>query len=422
MTLFGQSWRDASGLERRHCTRVEQPRGGNIGGRMRQGPLSGIRVLDTTRALAGPLCTMTLGDLGADVIKIEMPDGGYEARRWAIPQFGNDSTPTMLAYNRNKRSVALDLHTEEGRQTCLELASTCDVFVENFRPGTIGRFGLGYEAMVKVRPDIIYCSLSGYGQKGPLAKRPANDLMLQAVSGLMSLTGEPDGRPIKAAAPIADTMGGFSAIVSILGAIIDRMRTGKGRFLDIAMLDGMIALQGQAAAGWGMGGDISKRFGNGHPFISPYESFSAADREIVVSVTNNKAWFNLVKLPEMEPFRADERFATQPLRNRYRDILVPALQAVFRTREAAYWVEALNAVSVPTELINTLPEILASEQTAERAMLMDIEYPPGSANHIRIAGMPWKDVAAEGSPLSPPTLGQHTQEVLEELARLKAKR
>ena len=208
---------------------------------MSAGPLAGIRVLDATRALAGPLSTMVLGDLGADVIKLEMPGAGDETRYWG-PPFVADAGPTFLGYNRNKRSVALDLHTAAGRASCLELTRSSDIFVENFRPGTMKRFGLDYDAMREVRPDIIYCSISGYGQTGPMSARPAVDLMVQAVSGLMAQTGEPDGRPVKAAAPVADVMGGLCSVVAIMGALMERKTTGQGRFLDISMLDGMVAL------------------------------------------------------------------------------------------------------------------------------------------------------------------------------------
>lgn len=381
---------------------------------MSAGPLSGIRVLDTTRALSGPLCTMILGDMGADVIKVEMPNVGDETRRWTIPKFGTDATPTMVAFNRNKRSITLDLHAEEARQSCLRLARTCDVFVENFRPGTIKRFGLDYESLKAIRPDIVYCSVSGYGQSGPLSSKPVFDLMVQAASGLMALTGEPDGQPVKAAAPVADMMGGLSAAIAVLGALLERARTGEGRYIDVSMLDGMLALQGQAVAGWGMKGDVSARHGNGHPFLSPYQSFTAADRDIVVSVSNQKTWTSFCNISEFRHFAEDARFATQPLRNQHRDILVPALQDIFATRPAEHWLAAFQAAGIPAELIFTLPEILDHEQVRSRGMLIDVEYPPGSGNLITTAGMPWRAAAADRPVLSPPGLGQHTEEILRE--------
>lgn len=390
---------------------------------MSEGALAGIRVLDATRALAGPLCTMVLGDLGADVIKLEMPGVGDETRYWG-PPFAGDAGPTLLGFNRNKRSIALDLHTEAGRDTCLALARTCDVFVENFRPGTMTRFGLDYAAMRNVRPDIVYCSISGYGQTGPMALRPAVDLMVQAVSGLMSQTGEPDGRPVKAAAPVADVMGGLSAAISVMAALTERARTGAGRYLDIGMLDGMVALQGQNVAALGMAADpkaTPKRWGNAHPLMGPYESFRTADREIVIAVTNEKSWASLCRLPECAALAANPDYSTQPLRNQNRATLVPALEVILQKRDAAHWIAAFDAQGIPAETINTLPEILAHQQVADRQMLIDIEYPPGSGRRIPIAGMPWRAVAAARPMLAPPTLGQHTDEVLRELAVLAAR-
>ena len=388
---------------------------------MSRGALAGIRVLDATRALAGPLCTMILGDLGADVIKIEMPGAGDETRFWG-PPFAGDAGPTLLGFNRNKRSVAIDLHTAEGQATCLELAKTSDVFVENFRPGTIERFGLGYERMRAVRPDIVYCSISGYGQTGPMALRPAVDLMVQAVSGLMSQTGEPQGRPVKAAAPVADTVGGFAATVSIMAALMERKKDGQGRYLDISMLDGMIALMGQTVAAWGMTGKGPSRWGNGHPLMAPYESFRTADREIVVAVTNEKIWAALGRIEEFAEFTRDPRYATPPMRNEQRKVLVPAFEAILQTRPAAYWLEVFDAAGIPAEPINTLPEVLSQPQVADRGMVLEFEYPPESGNLVRTAGMPWRAVAADRPVLPPPALGQHTDEVLSELGERKEAR
>lgn len=383
---------------------------------MTGGPLAGVRVLDATRALAGPLCTMALGDLGADVIKLEMPGAGDETRFWG-PPFVADAGPTLLGFNRSKRSVAVDLHTDAGREVCLALARTSDVFVENFRPGTMQRFGLDYDVMRAVRPDIVYCSISGYGQTGPMATRPAVDLMVQAVSGLMSLTGEPEGRSVKAAAPVADVMGGLSAVITIMGALMARRESGEGRFLDISMLDGMIALLGQSVAAFGMTGHAPGRLGNGHALMAPYESFCAADREIVIAVTNDKTWANFCLIAECGGLADDPRFATQPLRNKNRSELLPMIDAVLRTRPAAYWLAEFDQRGIPAEPINTLPEILASEQLRGRDMLLQIEYPAGSGNRIPIAGMPWRAVAAPTPVRSPPGLGQHTGEVFAEIGR-----
>jgi len=378
---------------------------------MSGGPLAGIRVIDTTRALAGPLATMVLGDLGADVIKVEMPGVGDETRYWG-PPFAGDAGPTLIGYNRNKRSVALDLRTPEGRDACLALARESDVFVENFRPGTVRRFGLDYAALKAARPDIVYCSISGYGQTGPIATRPAVDLMVQAFGGLMAQTGEPEGRPVKAAAPVADTMAGLSGAIAILGALMERRATGQGRFLDISMLDGLVALMGQSIAAWGMSGKAPRRWGNAHPLMAPYESFRAADRELVIAVTNEKSWASLMGIADFAPLRDDPRFATQTGRNTERVALVAALSEIFLRRTAAEWMPLLDAAGIPAEPINTLEEVVSHPQVTERGMLLDFEYPPDSGNRIRTAGMPWRDVAREGPVRPPPVLGQHTEEVL----------
>jgi crotonobetainyl-CoA:carnitine CoA-transferase CaiB-like acyl-CoA transferase len=350
---------------------------------MRQGPLAGIRVLDATRALAGPLCTMVLGDLGADVIKLEMPGVGDETRLWG-PPLAKNAGPTFIGYNRNKRSVAIDLHTDEGRKTCLELARASDVFVENFRPGTMERFKLGYDAMRAVRPDIIYCSVSGYGQTGPMAKRPALDLMIQAVSGLMSLTGDPAGRPVKAAAPVADVMGGFSAIVSVMGALMERQKTGEGRYLDISMLEGVLTLMGQVIAGYGMSGKSPGRMGNAHPLAAPYESFRCADREIVIAVTNEKSWSQFVSIAEFAPLAANPRYATQPLRSQNRGEMLAEISKIFLSKPAQHWLDALDRVGIPAEPINTLDEILAHPQVLQRHGTIPVEYPPEAPSRIMI--------------------------------------
>jgi crotonobetainyl-CoA:carnitine CoA-transferase CaiB-like acyl-CoA transferase len=381
---------------------------------MSKGALAGIRVLDATRALAGPLATMVLGDLGADVIKLELPSAGDETRFWG-PPFAGNAGPTFIAYNRNKRSVAIDLHTDEGRKACLVLAATSDVFVENFRPGTMARFHLGYDEMKKVRPNIVYCSISGYGQTGPMAHRPALDLMVQAVSGLMSLTGDPAGRPVKASAPVGDVMGGFSAVVSIMGALMERRETGEGKYLDISMLDGIMTLMGQAVAVYGMSGRSPSRMGNAHPLMAPYESFRCADREIVIAVTNEKSWAQFVAIPEFRALGANPRFATPPLRSQNRGELLAEVQRTFLTKPANHWFVALETAGIPVEPINTLDEVLAHPQLTERRTIIPVEYPAGSGHRIPISGMPWRAVASELPVRDPPDLGEHTREVLDEV-------
>jgi crotonobetainyl-CoA:carnitine CoA-transferase CaiB-like acyl-CoA transferase len=375
----------------------------------RQGPLAGIRVIDVSRALAGPFSTMVLGDLGADVIKLEMPDVGDEARYWGPP------FATYIASNRNKRSIEVDLHSEEGQKVCLDLLRDADVFVENFRPGTVKRFNLDYDAVRAVNPRIVYCSISAYGQTGPLAHRPGIDLMVQAVSGLMAQTGAPDGPPYKTGGPVADIMGGFTAVVSIMGSIMRRATTGEGAYLDIAMLDGMLNLMLQQIVAYTSTGTMPDRWGNAHPLMAPYQNFSTSDRDIVIAVTNQKAWENFCTIEELWHLRADAGYATQVDRNINRVRLVEAIATIFATKPAAYWLAALDTRGIPAELIQELPELLAHEHLRQRKALIEVEYPPGSGNRVLTPGMPWRDVAAGAPPRDPPALGEHNEEILEAL-------
>lgn len=375
----------------------------------RKGALAGLRVIDVSRALAGPYSTMLMGDLGADIIKIEMPGTGDESRYWGPP------FATYMSSNRNKRSVCLDLHTPEGQQVCLDLLRTADILVENFRPGTMKRFNLDYESVKKVKPDIIYCSISAYGQTGPMAHRPGIDLMLQAISGLMSQTGEPEGRAMKAGGPVADIVGGFSAVVSIMASLMERRESGRGRYIDIAMLDALMMVLNQQIVTYTATGKPYARVGNAHPLMAPYESFPGSDREFVMAVTNQKAWKAFVSIPEFAFLDAMPEYEKQIDRNLGRVGMLKLIYDVFRTKPADYWLAELDRRGIPSEPILTLPEVVAHPHVRERGTLMDIEYPPGSGERVVIPGMPWRDVAAPAVKRDPPALGQHTREVLEEL-------
>lgn len=375
----------------------------------RKGALDGIRVLDVSRALAGPYCTMLLGDLGADVIKLEMPGTGDESRYWGPP------FATYMSSNRNKRSVAADLHTEEGKRLFMDLVKTSDVVVENFRPGTMKRFGLDYETVAKVKPDIIYVSISAYGQTGPMSHRPGIDLMVQAISGLMSTTGAPDGPAYKAGGPIADIVGGFSAVVSVMASLMERSRTGQGRYIDIAMLDAVLMVLNQQIVTYTATKKPYPRTGNAHPLMAPYESFAASDREFVMAVTNEKAWKAFTSLSEFAHLGDNPLFRTQVDRNLNREVMLNEIRDIFATRTADYWLAELDKRGIPSEPILTLDEVVELPHVLERGSLMQIEYPPNSGVMTTIPGMPWKDVAAPKVSRNPPGLGQHTDEVLAEL-------
>ncbi|CAH1691142.1 Formyl-CoA transferase/CoA:oxalate CoA-transferase [Hyphomicrobiales bacterium] len=376
---------------------------------LKKGALNGIRVVDVSRALAGPFSTMLMGDLGADVIKLEMPGTGDESRYWGPP------FATYMSSNRNKRSVEVDLHTDEGRNICLDLIREADVLVENFRPGTMKRFKLDYETVAKIKPDLIYCSISAYGQTGPMSHRPGIDLMVQAISGLMSQTGEPDGRAMKAGGPIADIVGGFSAVVSIMASLMERRETGRGRYIDIAMLDALMMVLNQQIVTYTATGKPYARVGNAHPLMAPYESFPASDREFVMAVTNEKAWKAFISIPEFAHLGEVPEFRAQVDRNINRVNMLEEIYRIFRTRPAEYWLSELDKRGIPSEPILTLPEVVSHPHIRERGSLMEIEYPPGSGARVVIPGMPWRDVAAPRVQRDPPGLGQHTREVLEEL-------
>lgn len=380
---------------------------------MSGGALQGIVVLDVTQALAGPFASMILGDIGADVIKIELPGGGDGARRWG-PPFAEGSGPTFVGFNRNKRSVALDLRTDEGREGFKALVAKADVVLENFRPRTMDRFGVGYDVLREIRPDLVYCSISGYGQTGPLADRAAMDLMIQAVSGMMSVTGEPEGRPVKGAAPVADLMGGFSAGFSILAAIRERDRTGQGQKIDISMLDAMITVLGQAVVAYTMSGNPPQRQGNAHHLMAPYQSFQTATKDFVISLTTQKRWEQFCTIGEFEHLLAQQQYLTQELRNANRGPLCAELQNIFLTDSCEYWMDQFLKLGLPTAPVNAIPDILAEPHLEHRGTMVEVEYPDGSGHHIRTPGLPWRDVASDRPLRNPPTLGQHTEEVFRE--------
>ena len=379
---------------------------------MGRGALDGIVVLDATQALSGPFCGMVLGDIGADVIKIELPEGDG-VRRWG-PPFAGDSGPTYVGFNRNKRSVVIDLRTSDGRSAFLKMVTRADVVIENFRPGTMQRFGLGYETLREHKSNLVYCAISGYGQSGPLAKQPAMDLMIQAISGMMSLTGEPDGRPAKAAAPITDLMGGFAGAFSILAAIRERDRTGLGRFIDVSMLDVMLTMLGQSIVAYMMSGEPPRRQGTAHQLMAPYQSFRTATREIVVSLAIQKRWELLCSLPEFKHLLGKAGYATQPERNANRLALCREIEDILMTQPAEYWLEALHRLRLPVAPVNSLSEILNEPHLAHRGSLLEVEYPPGSGNRIKIPGMPWRDAASDKPLRNPPAIGEHTAQVFRE--------
>ena len=375
-------------------------------------PLAGLRVLDLTRVLAGPLCTMLLGDMGAEVIKIEDPDEGDEVRGWA-PFVGGWST-YFLSLNRNKKSVAIDLKSGEGKALLTELIRSADVLVENFRPGTLERLGFGPAKARALNDRLIYCSISGYGATGPRRDLPGYDLVIQAESGLMDVTGFPDTGPTKVGVAITDCLAALYAVQGILLAHVTRLRTGQGQFLDLALLDSVVSVLGlpagiAAATGAGPG-----RLGNQHPSLAPYEPYPASDGLVIVAVGNPRLWSRFCAAVGAEPLEHDPRFATNTARLANRSALNDAIRAVFAGRTVASLLARLTEAGVPCGRVRTIEEVLGDPGLAARQMFLDIATGDGSVkvpgNPIRLSGAPALASAA------PPALGEHTEEVRRSLA------
>jgi formyl-CoA transferase len=383
-------------------------------------PLESIRVLDLTRALAGPYCTMMLGDLGADVIKVERPGRGDESRGWGPPFVGEPYGlyPGESAYyigtNRNKRSITINLKSPQGQEIVRRLASISDVLVENFRTGVLDRMGLGYGEMHALYPRLVYCSLSGYGRTGPYAERPGYDCVVQAEGGLMGITGPEDGPPFRVGVPIIDITSGMFATSAILAALRVRDQTGEGQLVDISLLDSAVALLTNVASNYLVGGMEPRRLGNAHPNIAPYEAFRARDRWFALTAGNERLWATLCDAIDRPDLKADPRFATNSERVVNRPALLEALGETFATRDAAEWLADLQEAGLPCGPINTVPDVFEHPQTQARCLAQETVHP--TAGPVRVTGFPYKLSRTPAAVRrAPPLLGQHTQEVLEEL-------
>ncbi|WP_420564548.1 CaiB/BaiF CoA transferase family protein [Thalassobaculum sp.] len=373
-------------------------------------PLSGIRVLDLCRVVSGPFATMQLGDLGADIVKIEDPRHGDESRRYGPPIIGSESA-YFLSVNRNKRSCTIDLKSEAGRDTVLALAEAADVVVENFRPGTLDKWGLGYDALKVRNGRLIQCSISGFGRSGPDADRPGYDLILQGESGVMDITGDADGPPMKVGTSIADLTTGLYAAQAVLAALRLRDRTGEGSRVDVSMLDAMASLLTFNAGMYFATGESPRRRGNVHPTISPYEPFPVADGWINVGVANDKFWALFCDALEQPDLKTDPRFDTAPKRAAGRAALVQILTPIFATRSREDWLSRLSAVGIPCGAIKTVGEVCEAPQLIERGMVQSVEHPTVGPVRFVARAIRFDDMAPAPS-TAPPTLGQHTYEVL----------
>ncbi|MBI5934426.1 MAG: CoA transferase [Chloroflexi bacterium] len=383
-------------------------------------PLHNIRILDITRALAGPYCTMMLGDLGADVIKVERPVSGDESRGWGPPFVGKPYGPYpgesayFIATNRNKRSITVNIQSAEGQEIVRRLAGISDVLVENYRTGDLDKLGLGYPDLHRLFPKLIYCSISGYGRTGPFAERPGYDAILQAEGGMMSITGPVDGPPSRVGIPIIDITSGMFAATAILAALHARDLTGEGQQVDISLFDSHIALLSNVASNYLVGEAAPRRLGNAHPNLAPYEAFSARDGWFILGVANERQWEMLCDMLGRADMKTDSRFASNGARVANRDALVDELNKIFFQRNVDDWLADIIKAGLPCGPINSIPQVFAHPQTQARDMTIASDHP--TAGTVRMTGFPYK---LSGTPAElhapPPLLGEHTEEILTSL-------
>ncbi len=380
-------------------------------------PLEGVRVLDLTRAMAGPYCTMMLGDLGADVIKVEQPGRGDDSRAWGPPFVGKPYGPYpgesayFISTNRNKRSITINLKSWEGREIVRRLAAESDAFVENFRPGVLDKMELGYADLRIVNPGLVYCSISGYGRTGPYAERPGYDFVIQAEGGFMGITGPEDGPPYRAGMPIIDITAGMFSATAILAALRARDSTGEGQLIDLSLLETQVALLTNVASNYLVGGVGHRRLGNAHPNIAPYEAFPARDRWFALAAGNERQWAILCEVIGQPSLKDDPRFVNNNARVANRPALREVLDAAFQAHDADNWLAEFRRAGLPCGPISSIPEVFAHPQAAARQLALEVEHP--SAGTVRFAGFPYKLSQTPAQVrLPPPMLGEHTEEVL----------
>jgi crotonobetainyl-CoA:carnitine CoA-transferase CaiB-like acyl-CoA transferase len=370
-------------------------------------PLDGVRVLDLSRVLAGPYATMVLGDLGADVLKVEHPERGDDTRHWGPPFAGSESA-YFLSINRNKRSIGVDLKDPDGLERVEKLAAGADVVIENWRRGALEKLGLGYEKLKRANPALVYCSITGFGP-GPDEDRPGYDFLVQARGGVMGITGQPGGEPTKVGVAIADIVCGLFASNAILAALHRRSVTGEGARIEVPLFESTLGWLANRGQEYLTSGEETGLIGNAHPSIVPYQTFEASDKPLVVAVGNNAQFANLCEVIGRTELAEDERFATNPDRVANREALISELQSAFGERPADEWADELRIAGVPSGPVNTLADVLADEHLLGSGMLQDLDHP--SAGHLKMLASP---ILIDGERLSirrpPPTLGQHTEE------------
>lgn len=376
-------------------------------------PLEGVKVLDLTRVLAGPFCTMILADMGAEVVKVEQPGKGDDTRQFG-PPFRDGESAYFLSVNRNKKSLTLDIKSAKGKEILGRLIQRSDVLVENFRPGALKKLGFDYEAASAINPRLIYASVSGFGQTGPWSAKPGYDLAIQGLGGIMSITGDADGPPYKVGVSQADLTAGLYAAQGILLALFAREKTGKGQLVDVGMLDCQLAMLSFQAGIYFMTGVTPARKGNQHPTICPYETFKASDRYINIAAGNDKLWQKLCALLGLEKIRDNPDFATNPARVRHRDRLFPIIQAEIGKKDSLHWLALFEENGIPSGPILSVEEALAQPQSAAREMVTAVNH--RTLGKIKQTGIPVKLSETPGAIVNPPPcLGEHTDAVLESL-------
>ena len=394
------------------------------------GALSHIRVLDLSRVLAGPWCAQNLADLGADVIKVERPRAGDDTRHWG-PPFAKDSNGNQthesayfICINRNKRSITIDIAKPEGQEIVRKLASESDVIIENYKVGDLAKYGLDYESLKKVKPDLIYCSITGFGQTGPYAHRPGYDFIVQGMGGFMSVTGEAEdvkgASPQKAGVAIADIFTGMYASTAILAAVVHRDKTGEGQFIDMSLLDTQIAVMANVSSAYLTSGEVPHRIGNASVTIVPYQTFPTSDGWMIVAAGNDGQYRHFVTAGEEAHLADNPRYATNPLRVQHRDELVPLLEAMTRKKTKAHWISLLEKANVPCGPINNFKEVFENEQVIHRGVQIDVPHP--TVGNMKLVASPMRlSKTPTEVRMAPPTLGQHTQEILHERLKLDDK-
>jgi formyl-CoA transferase len=376
--------------------------------------LADIKVLDLSRVLAMPYCSMMLGDLGAEIIRVERPDVGDETRHWGPPWAGELSA-YYLCTNRNKKCITIDLKKQEGQEIIRRLAQRSDIFLENFLPGNLAEMNLGYEDIKALNPKIIYASVTGYGQNGPYRDFPGFDFIIQAQGGLMSVIGDSDGPPMKVGVAIVDITAGLFACSAILAALHYREQTGIGQHIDIALLDAQIAWLANQASNYLVSGKVPRRMGNAHPNIVPYETYQAKDGiYIALGVGNDNQWRKLCKLAKLEHLMDDPRYASNPKRVENRKELVSILQKIFLQKDSGEWIKLLTEAEIPSGPINTIDRVFADPQVLSREMLVGMEHP--AIGPIKLVGSPMKlSETPVQYRIPPPLLGEHTEEILRDV-------